>query len=49
MNILKVGSIVLTVLGAAAGIGDNIISKKLQDEKIEQEVAKQITKLATKD
>lgn len=48
MNTLKIGGIVLTILGGIAGIGGDLISKKLQDEKIKEEVAKQITELTTK-
>lgn len=48
MNVLKIGGIVLTVLGGIAGIGGDLISKKLRDETIKEEVAKQIAELTTK-
>lgn len=48
MNALKIGGIVLTVLGGIAGIGGDLISKKLRDEKIKEEVAKQIAELTIK-
>lgn len=48
MNALKIGSIVLTILGGVAGISSELINKKLQNDKIKEEVAKQIANFVVK-
>jgi len=42
---LGVISVILTIVGAACGVANNLIDKKQQDEKITQKVAEAIQKI----